>query len=126
MRVDPGVIRDIRSNAKVVAEAKIEIPWDGTTTVTDVLIIDVGISNIQGATDEASSVLGNFGWKIVDDRSSVEMTSDKWENTVLGITEIDSYQFNELESPQVGKALKDAKVQTVPEALVVLEVHPTG
>ncbi|MGW0063953.1 hypothetical protein ACWDTT_28960 [Streptosporangium sandarakinum] len=124
LRVDPGVIRDIRNIGKVVAEAKVETPWDGTTTVTEVLIIDVGNSNAQRVIEKAVSLLQGIGWKIVDRRLPVEMTSDKWENTVLGLEGIDFYRFDELEAPQVEKAIKDARVQAMSEALVVLELHP--
>jgi len=123
--VDSGVVAEVKAKGNVVAQTKIPIPWDGTTTTTEVLILNVGVVGSQDAVEKASGLLEGLGWEIVDRRSPLEMVSKKWDKVVLGVVGVDSYSFDELDAPQVGQAIEEAKKDVKSESLVVIELHPT-
>ncbi|MFF5245445.1 hypothetical protein ACFY3V_14295 [Streptosporangium sp. NPDC000095] len=126
LQVNPDVIRDIRDAGKVVSEADMEIPWDGSSTVIKILIIDTESPSVKEAINRSSNFLHSLEWKAIDQEDPLRMKSQKWKNVSLSMEPIDSYQFLELDSPQVTKAIEMARRQTMPEALMVLELYPTG
>ncbi|MEV4161461.1 hypothetical protein [Nonomuraea dietziae] len=125
VRVEQGAVSDVRAAGKVLAESKIETIWDGTTTVTDVLIVDVGGSNIAAAMTTVVDRLQKSGWKVLNRGSSVQMASAKWTNTVLDIEGINTYVYDELEAPRTGK-IADARARVGAHVPLILELHPVG
>lgn len=86
-RVDPGVVRDVRSTVRVLAETKAEVTWDGLTLVREVLIIDVGSPDSRQALSKASGLLQERGWSIIDQQlpKSVTMELSQREDVQLSL-----------------------------------------
>lgn len=125
LRVDPTVISDIRSIGKVLGETTIKDTWDGTTTITEILIIDVGTSDTQQALSKAVNILQKRKWTVSAQRlpESVRMNSSEWKNIRLMIYGMDFFESSGESDPQLKKLIKDAQAKS--EAPVVLELDRT-
>ncbi|MFI6509845.1 hypothetical protein ACIBCT_19760 [Streptosporangium sp. NPDC050855] len=127
-RVDPGVVRDVRSIVKVLAETKDEVTWDGLTLVSEVLVIDVGSADSRQALSRASGLLQEHGWSIIDQQlpESVTMESSQREYVRLSLHGMEFVESVGPMDPHEERVLKDARTRGGSKALLFLELSPIG
>lgn len=137
LRVEPGVVSDMRGLGEVLAATQRDPSWDGETQVTEVLIIDVGTPASNATTTnwdamltaESTAIdrLRSRGWLVVGDkdRDATQMESSRWEDTVLSLLPLAFADTDDFD-PQLIEAIKDARARGRSEALVALEASPKG
>ncbi|GAA1012769.1 hypothetical protein Aple_014940 [Acrocarpospora pleiomorpha] len=125
-RVDPGVLSDVRGIGKVVARTTTEYTWEGLTTITDVLVLDVGGVTGKQAVPRASERLVARGWTINIDRlpESVAMDSPEPENALVYIEGIAASESHNAADSKVLKMIQDLRTRPNPDGLVVVEAEP--
>ena len=88
LRVDPGVLDDVRSIGKVLAEATTEgVAWERGTEITNRFVIDVGGVNASEALKKASDLLRKREREVVTEKipEFVQMDSVAREDAHLTI-----------------------------------------
>ncbi|MEV5897906.1 hypothetical protein [Nonomuraea fuscirosea] len=112
-RVAPELVADLRGTGRVLAATTTEWSWDGTTDVTDVLVLDVGGSSSRDALDRALGTLRARGWKAEGspDLWRTRLESDKWDDAYLTVEPLTNYEATKSER-------LDEKLDTNNEALL--------
>ncbi|GAA0982766.1 hypothetical protein GCM10009555_053220 [Acrocarpospora macrocephala] len=125
-RVDPGVLSDVRGIGKVVAQATTEYTWEGLTTITDIVVLDVGDVTGEQAVPRASDSLVARGWTINIDRlpESMSMDSPAPENAKVYIEGITASESHNAADSKILKMIQDLRTQPNFEGLVVAEAEP--
>ncbi|MBB2744708.1 UNVERIFIED_ORG: hypothetical protein FHR35_004557 [Microbispora rosea subsp. rosea] len=92
-RAPTGVVVDMRSTGKLVAQTTAEWYWDGLTEIMDVLVIDTGATDTTDALASATHTLKKRGWRLNDafPSPSVLMKSDKWREVEVSVEPLSSY-----------------------------------
>ncbi|WP_152990361.1 hypothetical protein [Sphaerimonospora mesophila] len=128
LRVGPGIVQEVRSIGKVLLEKTDEDTWDGITTVTEILVIDVGSLRAREALEKAGNLLRERGWVISAQRLPdwVQMESGEWENVLLSIEGLEFYDSTEGLGPKERKAVNDPGGQVMSEGVVILKLSRTN
>lgn len=129
LRVDPGVVGEMRSIGKVLAEAEEEATWDGETRVAEILVIDVGSSSTEESINKAVSILRLRDWVVnYQNHDSLSMASSKWGNVDLWIKGIEFFKPNPNGAfrSRVKKIIDNVQERHNSEALIVLSLDPNG
>jgi hypothetical protein len=78
-RVDPGLVAEMRTLGRVVANTTSEWYYDGDHDIFAILVIDVGATDADRALDQVVERLELHGWKTsTSSRHFVSMESRQW------------------------------------------------
>ncbi|WP_204060248.1 hypothetical protein [Microbispora corallina] len=127
IRVDEGAISEVRTIGKVLAESETESTWDGVTSISKVLAIDIGDQGHADATTGAYKLLQKHGWLLSIDKhpQSIYMESHKWGHVGLMIKSVGYFDSHGGIDPDEDELVKDAFAKSNSNNMVVLEIEHT-
>lgn len=125
LRVSPDVVSDVSGIGKTLGRISTQETWDGTTTITETLMVDVGGSGTKEALAEAVELLQRRQWVVDDQRIPewVEMGSAKWENVRLTLHGMEFFESSGKSDPLLEGLIKDARAQAGSRTLLALGLY---
>ncbi|MEV6159370.1 hypothetical protein AB0L53_54460 [Nonomuraea sp. NPDC052129] len=108
IKVDPAVIKEVRSLGRIVARTTADPIYERTVQVVEILVLDVGPSNFAEALSVARRRLEQHGWSVGSNTDvTVIMTSSRWNGTTARLGRLEDIDaLGAKLGPEVEKALQ--------------------
>ncbi|MFF0572943.1 hypothetical protein ACFY19_17905 [Streptosporangium saharense] len=125
--MSPDVVSDVGGIGRTLGRTTIQETWDGTTSITEVLIVDVGGSGTEEAFNEAINLLQRRQWVIGDQQAPewAQMESTKWENVRLSLYGMEFVESSGESEPRLGNMIKEARAQAGSRTLLAVYLNLT-
>lgn len=125
LRLDAGVVRELRGAGKILAEVEWDDTWGDVNIFGRILIVDGGEPDINTAVADVTARLEELDWKVVSRHANqIFLESGSWENVILGVERADTFSFDESREGRVGLTIQSATKRSKNGTPVVMHVRP--